>query len=214
MGCTWLVDYFPSLVNDPVQVRMDISYIWCDTIYSKVFFSYPVRWSTATATNCFYKRAGKTTLLWIPGHHGIAGIEKADACAKQAAAITDDAHRSVSFAASSALIRRTPTDPPPHHCRTKEVYIKTFSWPVDCRAASTRRDAVLLARLRAGHTPLLKAYANQLDTTVDPKCPSCGAVPQTVEHWLQRCPNAVALRPPIPTALCSYYQPGQRASAC
>ncbi len=28
----------------------------------------------------------------------------------------------------------------------------------------------------------------------DPKCPSCGEEPQTVEHWLQRCPNAVALR--------------------
>ncbi len=41
--------------------------------------------------------------------------------------------------------------------------------------------------------PLLKPYENQLDTTVDPKCPSCGEGPQTVEHWLQRCPNAVAL---------------------
>ncbi len=69
-----------------------------------------------------------------------------------------------------------------------------FSWPADCRVVSTRRDAVLLARLRAGHTPILKAYANQLDTIVNPKCPSCGEVPQTVERWLQRCPNAVALR--------------------
>ncbi len=64
----------------------------------------------------------------------------------------------------------------------------------DCREVSTRRDAVLLARLRAGHTPFLKAYANQLDTTVDPKCPSCGEEPQTVESLLQRCPNAVELR--------------------
>ncbi len=78
--------------------------------------------------------------------------------------------------------------------RAKEANIKTFSWPADCRAASTRHDGVLLARLRAGHIPLLKAYANQLDTTVDPKGPSCGEEPQTVEHWLQRCPNAVALR--------------------
>ncbi len=57
-----------------------------------------------------------------------------------------------------------------------------------------RLSSCLLARLQAGHTPLLKAYANQLDTKVDPKGPSCGEEPQTVEHWLQRCPNAVALR--------------------
>ncbi len=49
------------------------------------------------------KRTEKTTLLWIPGHS--AGTEEADACAKQAAAITDGAHRSVSFAAANALIR-------------------------------------------------------------------------------------------------------------
>ncbi len=131
--------------------------------------------------------------LWEQHHHHNHN-EEADVCAKQAAAITDGAHRPVSFAPGSALIRRTLTDPPPCHCRTKKVYTKTFSWPVDCRAVSTRRDAVLLVHLRAGHTPLLKAYANQLDTTVDPKCPSCGEEPQTVEHWLQRCPNAVALR--------------------
>ncbi len=91
------------------------------------------------------KRAGKTTLLWIPGRQGFAGNEEADACAKQAAAITDGATRPVSFAAGSAVIRRTLTDQPPCHCRTKEVYSKTFSWPADCRAVSTRHDAVLLA---------------------------------------------------------------------
>ncbi len=69
--------------------------------------------NTADLRSMLNKQAEKTTLVWIPGHHGIADNEEVDACAKQAAAIADGAHRPVSFAAASALIRRTLTDPPP-----------------------------------------------------------------------------------------------------
>ncbi len=55
-----------------------------------------------------------------------------------------------------------------------------------------------VARLRSPHPSMRGShstpYANQLDMTVNPKCPSCGEEQQTVEHWLQRCPNALALR--------------------
>ncbi len=129
--------------------------------------------------------AGKTVLLWIPDHHGIAGNEEADVCAKQVAAIIAGAPRSISFAAAGEFIRRTLTDPAPCHCRTKEVYTKTFSWPTDSRAASTRLDTGLLDHVRADHTPHLKAFANRLDTMVNPKCPSQGEEPQTEEHRQQ-----------------------------
>ncbi len=105
--------------------------------------------STLTA-NRFLKRS-KAALPTLP--NGIVGDEEADTCAKQTAAIIDGTHRPVFFAAANALIPRTLTDPPPSHCRTKEVYTKTFSWPADCRAVSKRHDAVLLSRLRADHTP-------------------------------------------------------------
>ncbi len=55
-----------------------------------------------------------------------------------------------------------------------------FSLSNDCMATSNRVDAVLLARLRAGHTPLLKAYANLLDPSADPLRPLCKEEPQTI----------------------------------
>ncbi len=64
----------------------------------------------------------------------------------------------------------------------------------DCMVTSSRANAVLLVRLRAGHTPLLKAYANLLDPSADPLCPLSKEEPQTVEHWLRRCPRFDATR--------------------
>ncbi len=69
-----------------------------------------------------------------------------------------------------------------------------FSWKADCVATSNRADAVLLAHLRAGHTPLLKAYHHLLVPAADPTCSLCKEEPQTVKHWLQRCPNLDVLR--------------------
>ncbi len=60
---------------------------------------------TVDVRSTLNKRAGKTTLPWIPGHHGVAGNGEAHTCPKQAAAITDGAPQPVSFAAASALIR-------------------------------------------------------------------------------------------------------------
>ncbi len=60
-------------------------------------------------------------------------------------------------------------------------YSRTIDW-------THTRKPDMKRLLRPGHTPLPKAYANQLGTAVDPKCPICGEEPQTVGHWLQRCP--------------------------
>ncbi len=67
--------------------------------------------------------------------------------------------------------------------------------------------------------PLLKANANQLDTAVEPKGPNCGEEPQTAETltaavWKRYSTEIATIRRTIPTALGSYHQPGQRASAC
>ncbi len=69
-----------------------------------------------------------------------------------------------------------------------------FSWSQDYMATSNRADAVLLARRRAGHTPLLKAYVNLFDPSEDCLCPLCKEEPQTIEYCLQRCPRLDATR--------------------
>ncbi len=61
-------------------------------------------------------------------------------------------------------------------------------------AINNRVDAVLLARLLADYTPLLKAYASLLDPSADLLCPFCKEEPQTIDHWLRRCPRLDATR--------------------
>ncbi len=58
------------------------------------------------------KRAGNVALLWFPGLHRIASIQKADACAKQVAAFIDVAPRPGFLAKASVRIRRTFMGPP------------------------------------------------------------------------------------------------------
>ncbi len=70
---------------------------------------------------------------------------------KETATTTVTPPRRISFATAKAIIRRTLTDPPSYRPLTATMY-EHFFWKADCIATSNRADAVLLARLRSGHT--------------------------------------------------------------
>ncbi len=99
----------------------------------------------------------------------------------------------ISYASERSLIHRTLIDQPSANPRTVEVY-GGLPWSKDCMATRTPTDVVLLARLRASHTPLVKAYVTLRNPSAEPLCPLCKEDPQPVEHWLRWCPRLDATR--------------------
>ncbi len=67
----------------------------------------------------------------------------------------------------------------------------------DTAAISNRADAVLLARLPAGHTALLKFYANLLDASTDSLCPNRQLNTGCGEHWLREKKTFRSPFPPL-----------------
>ena len=53
---------------------------------------------------------------------------------------------------------------------------------MDRTEISTRKDAVLLAQIRSGHSNLLHAYRHTTDPTTDPLCRKCIEDKHAVEH--------------------------------
>ena len=106
----------------------------------------------------------------------------ADQEAKLAATLETEPEKPSMKAAISFIKRETKDEPPSHH-RIKRTYAG-HSEERDRIQICNRKDATLLAHLRAGHCRQLKAYENLMDPTTDPTCPLCQQEPQTLEHWL------------------------------
>ncbi len=112
-----------------------------------------------------------------------------------------------SYPSTRSLMRITLTEPPPAYSRTAEVY-GSFFWSKACKAIKNRADAVLLAHLRAGHTPFLIEYTNFLNSSVDPSCPLCKEEPRIIKHWLWKRRKRDATSPSPPRG--PYYRLHQR----
>eukprot|EP00116_Pleurobrachia_bachei_P008604 sb/3468866/ len=109
---------------------------------------------TATIARLLHSSGGcraDITIQWIPSHVDVPGNELADAAAKDATSLVteDQGEKPVSFAAVKAHIRRVIKDEPVQHQRTAETY-KNYNKDKD-KDIKTRKDQVLIARLRSGH---------------------------------------------------------------
>jgi ribonuclease HI len=138
--------------------------------------------------------AGEVVFQWVPGHCGLFGNELADLAARTAThrtALGNDAP--VTFAAAKCMIDRNVRDEPFESERLRQVY----GSPPRVRGISRRED-VMLAQLRCGHSRILAHYRNRVGPGLEAACPRCspggGEEEETLEHFVQRCLSTEGLR--------------------
>ena len=90
------------------------------------------------------------------------------------------------------IIKRAIKDLPRNHHRISRTYA-SYSEKREITIVRTRKDAVVLAQIRSGHSCHFNACANLMDPAKDPMCNLCQETPQTVEHWLE-CAGTMAAR--------------------
>ncbi|XP_073972971.1 uncharacterized protein [Rhodnius prolixus] len=125
--------------------------------------------------------------VWIPGHSGIMGNETADVAAKAAANMESTVQRHLPVDVIREIkikVLQGWQDEWTSVTANKLREIKDIVTPWDSSYRGNRREEVVLARLRIGHTRLTHGYLMNRDAA--PICSSCD-VPLTVKHIMLDC---------------------------
>ena len=126
----------------------------------------------------------------MPGHAGIPGNEAADEVAGQAADLPQD-QVPVTYGAARARIKHhlgREWIASNRHTRHFEV-VGEARIKMGDRIGLSRKESVELARLRTGHSTLLRAYRHRIGLDDDPNCTDCdNGEPEDAAHLLTSCP--------------------------
>jgi len=165
-------------------------------------------------------------IIFVPGHCNIPGNEEADRLAGIAAKL-DQSQTAIDFSAAttaskrllkSATLRKL-QDPHQH----RHSYLPTLGNrnPLEIHNILPRRDAVSIAQLRSGDSPLLATYRHRIGLEGSATCHLCHSAIGDLDHHLSHCQASLHLRlakflswtiplllsPPTPLILSPSYPP-------
>ena len=133
---------------------------------------------------------------WIPGHSQNPGHNMADKFANRARQLTDRESKPASFASAAAHIHRSTKNGKGEHHRVAQTY-RGNSSKCNELCLKSRKEAVIIAQLRAVHSILLAAYKQLLNPDKDNICDLCKEDDQTLEQWLLESPATLTQRKEI-----------------
>ncbi|XP_073980244.1 uncharacterized protein [Rhodnius prolixus] len=127
--------------------------------------------------------------IWIPGHSGIQGNIHADLAAKEAASMTANIERSMPVDISRVAKEYVKRSWQREWMSVTDNKLRVIKEPVhawDSAYRSIRREEVVVARLRIGHTRLTHGYLMCGEPT--PLCNACNSC-LSVQHVIAECPS-------------------------